>query len=155
MLQIKEAAARLGQNPSRLRYYDDIGLAQPSERSPGNYRLYSEADLERLRLVEACKSVGLSLDDIRIILEQPKMSVLKTVFRKRRLEVEASIREGMDQRNRLASWEDALADQEIVDLKGLLDRSPEGPERCECNDHPSDDEDLEEDDDRGFIGLGG
>ncbi|MCA9145471.1 MAG: MerR family transcriptional regulator [Planctomycetaceae bacterium] len=53
---------------STLRYYERIGLLQPRNRSEGNYRLYDEGDLERVRFIRAAQSTGFTLDDVTALL---------------------------------------------------------------------------------------
>ena len=48
---ISVAAELVGMHPQTLRMYEQKGLVQP-QRTAGNTRLYSEADLERLRLIQ-------------------------------------------------------------------------------------------------------
>jgi len=48
---ISVAAELVGMHPQTLRIYESKGLVRP-KRTPGNTRLYSEADLERLRLIQ-------------------------------------------------------------------------------------------------------
>jgi MerR family transcriptional regulator, heat shock protein HspR len=48
---ISVAAELVGMHPQTLRVYEAKGLVRP-RRTPGNTRLYSEADLERLRLIQ-------------------------------------------------------------------------------------------------------
>jgi len=48
---ISVAAEIVGMHPQTLRIYESKGLIQP-KRTAGNTRLYSEADLERLRLIQ-------------------------------------------------------------------------------------------------------
>ena len=48
---ISVAAELVGMHPQTLRVYETKGLVRP-RRTPGNTRLYSEADLERLRLIQ-------------------------------------------------------------------------------------------------------
>ncbi|MCH4888084.1 MerR family transcriptional regulator [Acidaminobacter sp. JC074] len=50
---------------STLLYYDKIGLLSPSERSESNYRLYSEEDVERLKMIVRHRAAGIPLDDIK------------------------------------------------------------------------------------------
>jgi len=52
-----------------LHHYDHIGLVVPSIRTPAGYRGYTDADIERLHLVLVYRSIGLSLDDIRALLD--------------------------------------------------------------------------------------
>jgi DNA-binding transcriptional MerR regulator len=53
---------------STIRYYERRGLVQPDGRTEGNYRLYSEAALERLRFVRAAQEAGFTLSDIGFLL---------------------------------------------------------------------------------------
>ena len=62
--QIAEVAERSGFTPATLRYYEDIGLMPPAERSPAGYRLYDDAAVERLRFIARAKRLGCSLDEI-------------------------------------------------------------------------------------------
>ena len=64
---ISKLAREFGVTPRALRFYEDKGLLFP-ERCQGN-RVYSEGDRVRLQLVLQGKRVGLSLDDMREILE--------------------------------------------------------------------------------------
>lgn len=62
--QIAEVAERSGFTPATLRYYEDIGLLTPADRTAAGYRLYDEASLERLRFIARAKQLGCSLDEI-------------------------------------------------------------------------------------------
>jgi len=53
-----------------LHHYDEIGLLVPSDRSRAGYRLYSEADLARLREILLFRELGFGLDAIADLLEQ-------------------------------------------------------------------------------------
>jgi MerR family mercuric resistance operon transcriptional regulator len=53
---------------STVRYYERIGLLEPEDRSQGNYRLYGQASLRRLRFIRAAQSIGFTLDDIRLLM---------------------------------------------------------------------------------------
>ena len=68
-LKIGQLARRLGLNVRTLRYYESIGLLPPPTRTEAGYRLYSEEDERRLRFVLQAKQVGLSLEEIRQILQ--------------------------------------------------------------------------------------
>jgi MerR family mercuric resistance operon transcriptional regulator len=56
---------------STVRYYDRVGLMEPEERSLGNYRLYSEGSLRRLRFIRAAQGIGFTLDDVKLLLGGP------------------------------------------------------------------------------------
>lgn len=69
LFQIGEAAERVGLSLRTVRYWEEIGLVEPEARSKGGFRLYSESDLSRLLVIKAMKPLGLTLDEMREILE--------------------------------------------------------------------------------------
>jgi MerR family transcriptional regulator/heat shock protein HspR len=65
---ISVAAELVGMHPQTLRMYEQKGLVQP-QRTAGNTRLYSEADLERLRLIQRLTGqLGLNLAGVEAVL---------------------------------------------------------------------------------------
>jgi MerR family transcriptional regulator/heat shock protein HspR len=65
---ISIAAELVGMHPQTLRIYETKGLVRP-KRTPGNTRLYSEADLERLRLIQRLTGeLGLNLAGVETVL---------------------------------------------------------------------------------------
>src|ERR687894_2956947 len=65
---ISIAAELVGMHPQTLRIYEQKGLVQP-KRTPGNTRLYSERDLERLRLIQRLTTeLGLNLAGVEMVL---------------------------------------------------------------------------------------
>lgn len=54
-----------------LHHYDEIGLLTPSGRSSAGYREYASADLSRLQRVLGYRALGLPLDEIAVILDDP------------------------------------------------------------------------------------
>lgn len=69
LLSIGAAAARAGVTERALRYYQELGLLNPSGRTKGGMRRYSEADLQRVaRIRELQTLLGLNLDEIAIVL---------------------------------------------------------------------------------------
>jgi MerR family transcriptional regulator, heat shock protein HspR len=68
MYMISVAADLVGMHPQTLRIYEQRGLVQP-KRTPGNTRLYSERDLERLRLIQRLTNeLGLNLAGVETVL---------------------------------------------------------------------------------------
>ncbi|MFM2056186.1 MAG: hypothetical protein RLY71_571 [Pseudomonadota bacterium] len=61
-------ASSAGLARSSLLHYEQIGLLQPAGRSPAGYRLYGEAELERLRVIRQFRAAGLSLAAIADLL---------------------------------------------------------------------------------------
>ena len=65
---ISVAAELVGMHPQTLRQYEEKGLVRP-QRTAVNTRLYSEADLERLRLVQRLTTeLGLNLAGVEAVL---------------------------------------------------------------------------------------
>ena len=65
---ISVAAELVGMHPQTLRIYESKGLLRP-KRTPGGTRLYSEADVERLRLIQRLTSeLGLNLAGVEQVL---------------------------------------------------------------------------------------
>src|SRR5258706_8933599 len=70
LLRIQEVAAEVGATTRAIRYYEEIGLLQPAARSEGDYRLYDQSDLERIRHIRELRdSAGFSLAEIGQLLE--------------------------------------------------------------------------------------
>jgi MerR family transcriptional regulator, heat shock protein HspR len=66
---ISVAADLVGMHPQTLRIYESKGLIRP-KRTAGNTRLYSEADIERLRLIQQLTNdLGLNLAGVEQVLE--------------------------------------------------------------------------------------
>ena len=68
-LTVGQVADELGVTVRTLHHYDEIGLLNPSERSRAGYRLYSEADLERLQNVVVYRRLGFGLDEIAELID--------------------------------------------------------------------------------------
>ena len=68
-MTIGELAGELKLNPKTIRYYEEVGLLPEPRRSESGYRLYSRYEVERLQLVKRAKLLGLSLAEIKEIVE--------------------------------------------------------------------------------------
>ena len=68
MYMISVAAELVGMHPQTLRIYESKGLVRPN-RTPGGTRLYSEADVERLRIIQRLTTeLGLNLAGVELVL---------------------------------------------------------------------------------------
>lgn len=67
-LKIGELAARTGCQVQTIRFYETEGLLPVPPRSTGNYRLYDHAHIERLMFIRHCRSLDMTLDEIRSLL---------------------------------------------------------------------------------------
>lgn len=68
MLTIGQLAKKYALSRSTLIYYDKLGVLSPSGRSYSNYRLYSDADRDKLDRIMLFRSAGLSLETIAQLL---------------------------------------------------------------------------------------
>ena len=91
---ISVAAELVGMHPQTLRIYEQKGLVQP-KRTAGNTRLYSDQDVERLRLIQRLTSeIGLNLAGVeRVLLLEDELQRMR-----RRLDrMEREMREAVEQ----------------------------------------------------------
>ncbi len=68
LMRIGELAERTGLSLPTIRHYDETGLLSPSARTAGNFRLYSEADYEKLMVIRRMKPLGFSVEQMREVL---------------------------------------------------------------------------------------
>lgn len=68
LLKIGELARRTDCLVETIRYYEREGLLAAPARSEGNYRLYGPAHVERLQFIRHCRSLDMTLDEIRNLL---------------------------------------------------------------------------------------
>ena len=71
MKTIHEVSQLAGISIRTLQYYDTIGLLRPSARSDSGYRLYSDADLEKLQQILLFRELEFPLREIKEIMESP------------------------------------------------------------------------------------
>lgn len=67
-MNIGEAAAASGVSAKRIRYYEHSGLVPPATRTVSGYRVYSHADVHRLRFVRRARDLGFSVAEIADLL---------------------------------------------------------------------------------------
>ena len=84
-MRIGELTERAEVTPRTVRYYESIGLIPPGRREGGGQHYYTEATVVRLRKIDQLKKLGLSLDEIRDVIDlyfidtsgvRPKQKVL-------------------------------------------------------------------------------
>ena len=91
---ISVAAEIVGMHPQTLRIYEQKGLVQP-KRTAGNTRLYSELDIDRLRLIQQLTTeIGLNLAGVEQVMRLQD-ELLR--MRARIDRMEAEMREAIDQ----------------------------------------------------------
>ena len=105
---IGELARRAGLRPSAIRYYEEVRLLPAPERVAGR-RLYSPELVRRLSVIAAAQRGGLSLDEIRELLDSDDDGIvserLQEIARRKLPEVEAQI----ERAQLVRSWLEAAA----------------------------------------------
>lgn len=70
---VGEIARIAGVTVRTLHHYDEIGLLSPGGRSPSGYRLYDDADLDRLERILFYRELGFPLSEIAAVLDEPSL----------------------------------------------------------------------------------
>lgn len=104
--KVGEVAELAGLTIRTLRYYDQICLFSPSQYTESGHRLYTKADLERLQPILSLKQMGMSLEEIQLLLSNPEeqtvAEILQTQISRVKKEIEV-------QQKLVAELENALS----------------------------------------------
>ena len=77
--QASEFAELTGVTVRALHHYDRLGLLRPARRTRAGYRLYADRDVARLEQIVALKFIGLSLKEIKTVLEGEALDLATTL----------------------------------------------------------------------------
>lgn len=117
MYSIGKLCCEFNLSRSTLLYYDSIGLLIASERTEGNYRLYSEENKKRLSQICAFREAGVPLNEIKRILDTDGISE-SNVLERRLNELNQEIRYIRFQQKLIVEM---LKEKNITDQKMLMD----------------------------------
>ena len=70
LLKIGEISKITGTAVSALRYYEEIGLIQPTSKSSAKYRYYKKDDVQLIVFIKKAQNIGFTLDEIKRILSE-------------------------------------------------------------------------------------
>ncbi len=107
-LRIGDVARLAGTTPRTIRYYEEKGLLAPGEARPaGQHRLYSEADVERLREVLRLRDLlGVTLDELKeIVAAEDARALLRDEFERT---------DSPEERERILTEALAIADRQLA-----------------------------------------
>jgi DNA-binding transcriptional MerR regulator len=95
MRRIGALAASAGVTVDTLRFYEQQGLLPPAVRTAGGFRLYPPESAERLRFIAQAREVGLSLREIRQLVEpdNARCAAVRKVIAERMADVDRKLRE--------------------------------------------------------------
>lgn len=100
-LTVTALARACGLSRTAVLYYETVGLLKPARRSTGNYRLYGEKELERLRRICLYRGAGLDLAGIRRLLDEGRGQAAG-VLQRRLLELSGEIEKLRDHQRAIA-----------------------------------------------------
>ena len=106
-LKVGDLARRTGLTVRTLHHYDEIGLLKPSGRSEAGYRLYSQADVQRLHGIQTMRQMGLALSDIGQWLAGEGMAPERIIGQQIR-SLDQQIAQATELRGRLTMLRDGL-----------------------------------------------
>ncbi|TAT98736.1 MerR family transcriptional regulator [Rhizobium ruizarguesonis] len=62
-------AKATGTSTPTIRYYEEIGLLPPANRTASGQRNYDESDVGRLTFIKQCRDFGFSIEQVRVLLD--------------------------------------------------------------------------------------
>lgn len=94
LLKIGDFARLAETNLRTLRYYEELGLLSPAQRSVGGFRYYRRTDINRVRLIHDLQQLGLHLDRIRELISSRAADEARVHFLER-------VRTALEEQDRL------------------------------------------------------
>lgn len=91
-----------------LRYYEDIGLISPAGRTDSGYRLYGWRELEQIEFIRRAKLMGLTLKQIRGLVEIAEEGISSGVLRHLNELLEQKLEETEQKMEELRSFRESL-----------------------------------------------
>ena len=124
-MKIGELAFLTGCSVQSIRYYEKEKLLPSTRRSEGNFRLYDLATVEQLRFIKQCRSLDLSLAEIRQLFElnlQPgrQCGVVNKMIDNHIEQVALRIKELQHLQKQLKSLQDSCSNGRTVKECGIL-----------------------------------
>ena len=124
-MKIGEVAKKTGCSIQTIRFYERQNLIQASNRTLHNYRVYDDSSLSRLRFIRQCRSLDLSLLEIKQLLatkENPETSCtsINNLIFKQMIVVTKKIEELNELKLTLCEMAEACNDNKTVKECGVL-----------------------------------
>lgn len=124
VLQIGEVATRTDLSLRSLRHWEEVGLLKPSGRSDGGFRLYTEADVDKILVIRRMKPLGFSLDEMKTVMADintlADSSASRAFKDEARQRLHATQRDATERRQKLVR-QLAMADEFIDLISARLD----------------------------------
>lgn len=125
MYKIDEVTKQVGLTKRTLRYYEEIGLIHPPERSEGNIRLYTDDDIARIKkIVEAKEVLGITLQEMQHFLSlKERMEQRRNSDNPRDREVIQDIRDMLESQVQTLDIKMKQMQRVKAELENSLDRA--------------------------------
>ena len=126
-MKIGELARATGATVKTIRFYEEAGLMQPAPRTESGYRKYGTSDVERLEFIRKARRLGMSLDEIRGVLQlhelrEPTCIHVRSLLDDKIARIDLALKELHDFRTELAALRN--------DAGNLEDCCPTGGNVC-------------------------
>jgi len=105
-----------------VQFYDTKGLLHPSDLTEGGRRLYTDDDLTKLRLICTLKTIGLSLDLIKGILESESPGKVLTLLLNEHIKLlSGEIRQRQKQLSAVEAIKESVGDKATIPVNSIID----------------------------------
>ena len=111
-LTVGRVAELVGVSVRTLHHWDAIGLVSPAERTWSDYRVYAADDIARIQQVLLYRELGLSLADVRAVLDDPEVDVVEQLDLQR-----AMLSERLDRLRRMIAAVDRMKEAHMSEKK--------------------------------------
>ena len=133
-IRIGDLAKRSGCEVVTIRYYEKEGLLPKPARSGGNFRLYGEAHIERLQFIRHCRSLDMTLSEIRALLglrDNPMQDYgeVNTLLEAHIQQVEMRVSALLQLKRHLVDLREKCSGSRSVEACGIL----QGLGNCNCH----------------------
>lgn len=119
-LTVGRTAELMGVSVRTLHHWDEIGLVSPATRTWADYRVYRAADIERIQQVLLHRELGLSLAEVRAVLDDPDTDVFAQLDRQR-----AVLSERLDRLRRMIAAVDRMKEAQMSEQKLTAEQQAE------------------------------
>ena len=132
-MKIGELARSTGATVKTIRFYEDAGLIQAAPRTHSGYRIYGTEAVERLEFIRKAKRLGMSLDEIRGVLQlsdrdEPTCVHVRALLDEKIARIDLALRELRDFGTELAALRSDAGDPDDCcptggNVCGIVERS--------------------------------
>lgn len=136
-IQIGELARRTGCAVVTIRYYENEGLLLLPKRSRSNYRLYDDRHVERLQFIRHCRSLDMTLAEVKILLGYRDIPTqdcgeVNALLDKQIRQVEIRVEALLQLERHLITLREKCSESRTVEACGIL----QGLSECSCHSVP-------------------